>query len=239
MADRVERVAIPGVLAALLRGPSRVALAVLAVVGGAVALDAFFIEPFRLEVTRVRVESPKLKAPLRIVVLADLQTDAIGAHEERAIRLLLDEKPDLILLAGDYLQTGSKEQPALRRDLQDLLRRLAVTLGALAVYRLGAHVPLAGIDQAALVRLSRGSGAALSIERISVLALGVGPIISALLLVEVARLASRRFNDWAGAAPETTRRVHRYAVLGALLLAATLVLYGVYRRVVKSEVALG
>jgi hypothetical protein len=124
-----------GVLAVLLRGPARIAAAVLGLATAAVGIDAFLVEPFRLELTRVRVETPKLKAPLRIGVLADFQADAIGPHEERAVRLLLDEKPDLLLLPGDFLQCGSAERPALRRAMQELLRRagFSAPLGAFAV----------------------------------------------------------------------------------------------------------
>lgn len=98
--------------------------------------------------------------------------------------------------------------------------RLAVTLGALALYRLGSHLPLAGIDQAALAELYRGDRSSLAIERISIFALGVMPIITALLLIEALRLASRRFDNWASATPANTRVVDRYALAVALLLSA-------------------
>ena len=104
--------------------------------------------------------------------------------------------------------------------MPQVMTRLAVTLGALAIFRLGTHLPLAGIDQAALANLYRGSGSALAIERISVFSLGVTPIISTLLLVEVVRLASSRFNDWAGATPANARRVDHYVLIGSLLVAA-------------------
>ena len=96
------------------------------------------------------------------------------------------------------------------------MTRIAVTLGVLAVYRLGTHLPLAGIDQTALANLLAGIdqaalanlGSAFTGERVSIFALGVTPIISALLVVEVVRLASERFNDWAGAAPNARRVDH-------------------------------
>ena len=94
-------------------------------------------------------------------------------------------------------------------SMPELMTRIAVTLGVLAVYRLGTHLPLAGIDQTALANLLAGIdqaalanlGSAFTGERVSIFALGVTPIISALLVVEVVRLASGRFNDWAGATP--------------------------------------
>lgn len=124
-----------GACAALLRGVPRAASALLALATAAVGVDAFLVEPYRLELTRVRILTPKLKAPLRIGVLADLQTDAIGAHEERALRMLMAEKPDLILLPGDFLQCPAAEEPALREALRALLRKvgLSAPLGVYAV----------------------------------------------------------------------------------------------------------
>jgi preprotein translocase subunit SecY len=66
---------------------------------------------------------------------------------------------------------------------------------------------------------SRGSFL-LTSELFSVVGLGVMPLLSALLLLEWARLASSRFNAWAAATPDNARRLERYAYLGAALLAA-------------------
>jgi preprotein translocase subunit SecY len=104
-------------------------------------------------------------------------------------------------------------------SMPEFMTRLAVTLGALAIYRLGTYLPVAGIDQAALANLFRRSGSWLAVERVSIFALGVSPILSALLVVEMVRLASERFNDWAGATPNA-RRIDHYVLIGSLLLAA-------------------
>lgn len=107
----------------------------LALLVAAVGADAFLIEPHRLQVETVRVEAPGLERPVRIGVLADLQTDAIGRHEARALRALMAAKPDLILLPGDFLQAPRREQPALREALRDLWRRenVSAPLGVFAV----------------------------------------------------------------------------------------------------------
>jgi preprotein translocase subunit SecY len=104
--------------------------------------------------------------------------------------------------------------------MSEFMKRLAVTLGALAIYRLGAHLPLAGIDPAALAALYGTGGSIHVTERVSIFALGVMPIISMLLLVEVARLLSGRFNNWAQATPGNIRLLERCVLIGALLLAA-------------------
>jgi predicted MPP superfamily phosphohydrolase len=101
-----------------------------------VAVDAFWLEPTWLEETHYSITSSKLSHPLRIVVLADVQTDAIGQYERRVLQRTLDLKPDMILMAGDYLQVDDKSQiPPLRAELNAYLREIgfAAPLGVYAV----------------------------------------------------------------------------------------------------------
>ena len=100
-----------------------------------VAADAFLIEPHWLQVSHVALRSPKLRRPLRIAVIADFQTDHLGDYERSVIERTLQEKPDLLLMAGDHLQAASSELPTLRRELRRLLKDLAaaVPLGVYAV----------------------------------------------------------------------------------------------------------
>ena len=112
------------VIAILSKGRSRAAVAafsVAAVLVIAVGIDAFFIEPKRLDVEHIRLTSAKLKAPIRIAILADIQTDDVGEHERRAVRAAMAEKPDLVLLCGDYIE---EEDDAKRRTQHENLRRL-------------------------------------------------------------------------------------------------------------------
>lgn len=130
---------LPGVLAVAAvrcRGALRLATGALAVLLVAVGIDAVLIEPFDLQVRRTTVPVPGLSAPLRIALVADLQTDRVGDHERAAVRAVADAEPDLVLFAGDYIQL---EDPVA---LQAERRALATTwstagptppLGAFAV----------------------------------------------------------------------------------------------------------
>jgi len=69
-----------------------------------ISVDAFLIEPQSLEVSRITLSSDKITEPLTVALLADIQTDSPGSYEERVLELVKAEDPDLILLAGDYLQ---------------------------------------------------------------------------------------------------------------------------------------
>lgn len=124
--------------AAILRVESRVsaiAQAVVAVLLVGVAIDAFAIEPRWLEIVRYTVASPKITAPLRIVELTDVQTDDVGAWEAAAFARAMDEKPDLIVMPGDYIQVdvAFERYPEQARKMHDLLPALKAPLGVWAV----------------------------------------------------------------------------------------------------------
>ncbi len=95
-------------------------LAALLIVG--IAVDAFFIEPHWLHVSHVTFSSPKIERPLRIVFIADFQTDHISAYEEAFLRRALAEEPDIILFGGDYLQTDSSRRTALIKKANQLMQ---------------------------------------------------------------------------------------------------------------------
>lgn len=85
----------------------------------------------------------------------------------------------------------------------ELVRRIAFTVGALLIYRLGTYIPLPGIDPDVLARmfvrsqpggvlgaLNGLSGGAIS--RLAIFSLNVFPYLSAAIIVQLAMVASRR-----------------------------------------------
>jgi uncharacterized protein len=101
----------------------------------AVGFDAFFIEPTWLEVTHVRLASEKIHSPLRIVVVADPQTDHFGEYERQSLRRAFAEHPDLLLFAGDYVQADRDTYRETVRQMNQFLRESDVhpRLGAFAI----------------------------------------------------------------------------------------------------------
>ncbi|AUX62387.1 preprotein translocase subunit SecY [Simonsiella muelleri] len=79
----------------------------------------------------------------------------------------------------------------------DLRKRIVFLLGALIIFRIGAHVPVPGVDAAALAKLYQnvaGSGilgmlnmfSGGSLERFSIFAIGIMPYISASIVMQLA-----------------------------------------------------
>ncbi|HMO24248.1 MAG TPA: hypothetical protein PKC98_25070, partial [Candidatus Melainabacteria bacterium] len=78
--------------------------ALVAMLLAVVAVDALWLEPRSLEVRHERLVTAKVTRPIRVVVLSDIQTDVVGGYERSALLRAAAEKPDLVLLPGDYLQ---------------------------------------------------------------------------------------------------------------------------------------
>ncbi|MCP4958091.1 MAG: hypothetical protein GY925_02365 [Actinomycetia bacterium] len=77
------------------------------VVPGLVGLWATHIAPFDLKFEEETVELPCERSgtdPIRIGVLADIQTPTIGDYEREAVQRVMDADPDLIVIAGDIQQ---------------------------------------------------------------------------------------------------------------------------------------
>src|SRR5262245_38502534 len=80
-------------------------------------------------------------------------------------------------------------------NIPDLKRRVFFTLGMLAVYRIGIHIPVPGIDREALARIWEQSAGNLfgvldlfsggNFRRISVFALGIMPYITSSIILQL------------------------------------------------------
>lgn len=75
---------------------------------------------YGLEVTNYVLSSPKLTAPIRVVQLADLHNSEFGESNERLVRMVKKQNPDLILMTGDMLN-GREDETEIAVNL---VRRL-------------------------------------------------------------------------------------------------------------------
>ncbi|HTO43629.1 MAG TPA: preprotein translocase subunit SecY [Burkholderiales bacterium] len=111
----------------------------------------------------------------------------------------------------------------------DLKRRLLFLLGALIVFRIGAHIPVPGIDPARLAELFRAqrggildmfnmfSGGALS--RFTIFALGIMPYISASIIMQLMSVVSPTLEALKKEGEAGRRKITQYTRYGTLALA--------------------
>lgn len=111
----------------------------------------------------------------------------------------------------------------------DLKRRLLFLIGALVVYRIGAHIPVPGIDPVTLEQLFRSqesgilgmfnmfSGGALS--RFTVFALGIMPYISASIIMQLLTVVSPQLEALKKEGESGRRKITQYTRYGTVGLA--------------------
>ncbi len=123
----------------------------------------------------------------------------------------------------------SANQTAKTDKFGDLRRRLIFLLLALVVYRVGAHIPVPGIDPAQLQQFFKGqeggilnlinmfSGGALS--RFTIFALGIMPYISASIIMQLLAYVVPAFEQMKKEGEAGRRKITKYTRYGTLGLA--------------------
>lgn len=113
--------------------------------------------------------------------------------------------------------------------LGDLKQRLMFVIGALIVYRIGAHIPVPGIDPVVLESLFRTqqggilgmfnmfSGGALS--RFTVFALGIMPYISASIIMQLMTVVVPQFEQLKKEGEAGRKKITQYTRYGTVVLA--------------------
>lgn len=111
----------------------------------------------------------------------------------------------------------------------DLKKRLLFVLGALVVYRIGAHIPVPGIDPVALESLFKSqqggilgmfnmfSGGALS--RFTVFALGIMPYISSSIIMQLMTVVSPQLEQLKKEGESGRKKITQYTRYGTVFLA--------------------
>jgi preprotein translocase subunit SecY len=94
----------------------------------------------------------------------------------------------------------------------ELTRRIAFTLGALLIYRLGTFIPLPGIDYPQLPGRS--------IAPVSIFAIWILPYFTAAILIQLASMASSKLSGLSRGGEAGRRKIARYTIGIALLLTA-------------------
>ncbi|HWA49207.1 MAG TPA: preprotein translocase subunit SecY [Dongiaceae bacterium] len=111
----------------------------------------------------------------------------------------------------------------------ELKQRIWYTLGLLIVARLGAYIPLPGIDSEAFAAIfNQHSGGVLgmvdmfaggAISRMTVFALGIMPYISASIIMQLLTSVSPTLEAWKKEGESGRRKINQYTRYGTLILA--------------------
>lgn len=118
--------------------------------------------------------------------------------------------------------------PAFHQKYREIIQRMLFLLGALLVFRLGSHIPVPGINPERLAQLfeqnkdtilslfNMFSGGAL--ERMSILALGIMPYISASIIVQLMATVVPSLESLKKEGEAGKRKINQYTRQGTLFL---------------------
>ncbi len=114
-------------------------------------------------------------------------------------------------------------------DFSELISRLLFVLGAFVVYRVGAHIPVPGIDPKALaVMFEQQSGSILdmfnmfsggALMRLSLFALGIMPYISASIIMQLMTVVVPAMEQIKKEGASGRRKISQYTRYGTVVLA--------------------
>ena len=113
-------------------------------------------------------------------------------------------------------------------SIPELRRRILFTLGMLAVYRVGCHVPLPGVDRAVLAQFFQGTEGTLlglvssftggAIERMTVFALGIMPYISASIILQLLTVVWEPLERLSKEGEQGRKTITRWTRYGTVIL---------------------
>lgn len=112
--------------------------------------------------------------------------------------------------------------------LTELRQRLLFVLGALVVYRIGAHIPIPGIDSKALALMFQQQGAILdmfnmfsggALKRLSLFALGIMPYISSSIIMQLMAMVVPKLEEIKKEGESGRRKINQYTRYGTVILA--------------------
>lgn len=62
---------------------------------------------YTLKITKISIESPKIKAPVRIAAISDLHASSHGISNKNIIKKIKKSDPDIVVMLGDMYTSGS------------------------------------------------------------------------------------------------------------------------------------
>ncbi len=113
--------------------------------------------------------------------------------------------------------------------IPELRRRILFTLGMLAVYRIGCHVPTPGIDAQVLAKFFEGTEGTLlgmvsaftggALERMTIFALGIMPYISASIILQLLTVVFEPLEKLSKEGEQGRKKITQWTRYGTIMLA--------------------
>ena len=109
--------------------------AVIQLLGTAFLIWGAIVEPGQVQITRLEIRSDRLKAgvsPIRLLHISDLHIERWSRREEQILRAIAVEKPELIVITGDYVSLSNNRDAEAYRQIHHFLAQLSAPFGVYA-----------------------------------------------------------------------------------------------------------
>lgn len=127
--------------------------------------------------------------------------------------------------------------------IKELRARITFTLLMLVVFRLGAHIPVPGVDPRLIAEFFQGDNlfglfnvfAGGALEDFTVFAMGIMPYINASIIMQLLTVVVPKFEEWAKEGPEGQKKLQQLIRYGTIILAliqGTGMTVGIFRQAV-------
>lgn len=113
-------------------------------------------------------------------------------------------------------------------EMPELRRRLIMTLGLLAVYRVGVFIPVPGVNRSAMSQIVGGAGGGFlglvnlftggALELMSIFALGIMPYISASIIFQLMTIAVPAIERLQKEGEQGRKKINQYTRYATVLL---------------------
>ncbi|MFO7660968.1 MAG: metallophosphoesterase [Chloroflexota bacterium] len=105
-------------------------------VGTIALIRGTLIEPRHLTFTNLATTTDRMAMnldPIRILHITDLHIERLSLREHRLMELVLESKPDLIIITGDYVNLSFNQDPITYEQVRAFLSGLSAPYGVFAV----------------------------------------------------------------------------------------------------------
>ena len=99
------------------------AIQLFAILTAFIGINSLYYEPWAICVKTYTLQSDKIMTPIKVVLIADIQTDSVGKYERKSLQLAKEQNGDLILFGGDYLQWKGNVNDGVKQ-LNELMKEV-------------------------------------------------------------------------------------------------------------------
>jgi len=125
------------------------------------------IEVSRLKINNIILKSKYIKSSIKIIHLSDIHMERLSKRDEKAISVIKKQKPDFILISGDYLNFIYKNDKRAKDDLINFLNEITaniIIVGTMGTPGIDDRMDITALFKPLNIKILRDSAALIKLE---------------------------------------------------------------------------